>query len=38
MLGKKIGAVVQIKPLAKGGKLEIRYKDDQDLERIIGLF
>ncbi len=38
MLGKKIGAAVQIKPLSKGGKLEIRYKDDQDLERIIGMF
>ncbi len=33
-LGKKLGTDVAIKRTAKGGKLEIFFKDDKDLERI----
>jgi ParB family chromosome partitioning protein len=34
-LGKKLGTTVHVRRMAHGGKLEIRFKDDQDLERII---
>lgn len=33
-LGKRLGAEVRVKPLAKGGQLMIRFKDEDDLERI----
>lgn len=35
-LGKRIQATVHIKRMAHGGRLEIRFKDDDDLARIIG--
>ena len=38
ILAKKLSTKVTIKRMAHGGKLEITYKDDQDLNRIIGLF
>lgn len=34
-LGKKINAPVSIKRTAKGGRLEISFKDEDDLQRII---
>jgi ParB family chromosome partitioning protein len=34
-LGKRLGTTVHVRRMAHGGKLEIRFKDDQDLERII---
>jgi ParB family chromosome partitioning protein len=36
-LSKRIGAPVQIRRTAKGGKLEITFKSDDQLEKIIGL-
>jgi len=36
-LSKRIGAPVQIRRTAKGGKLEITFKSDEQLEKIIGL-
>lgn len=36
-LSKRIGAPVQIRRTAKGGKLEIAFKSDEQLEKIIGL-
>ncbi len=38
MLSKKLGTTVSLKRMAHGGRLEITYKDDKDLTRIIGLF
>lgn len=35
LLSKKLGSPVTIKRTAKGGKLEIHFTDDQDLQRII---
>lgn len=37
-LSKRLSAPVYIKRMAHGGKLEIKFKDDQDLERIINFF
>ncbi len=37
-LSKKLGTPVSIKRMARGGKLEISFKDDSELERILGLF
>lgn len=37
-LAKKLGTPVTIKRTARGGKLEISFKDDNELERIIKLF
>ncbi len=34
-LGKRLGAPVQIKRTARGGRLEIRFKSDEDLAEII---
>jgi ParB family transcriptional regulator, chromosome partitioning protein len=34
-LSKRIGVVVQIRRLAKGGKLEIAFKSDEELDKII---
>lgn len=34
-LSKKIGAPVQIRRMAKGGKLEITFRSDDDLEKIM---
>jgi ParB family transcriptional regulator, chromosome partitioning protein len=36
-LGKRLGAPVAIRRMAKGGKLEISFKSDEQLEKIIGL-
>lgn len=36
-LSKRIGAPVQIRRTAKGGKLEISFKSDEQLNKIIGL-
>lgn len=36
-LSTRIGAPVQIRRTAKGGKLEITFKSDEQLEKIIGL-
>lgn len=36
-LAKKLKTDVAIQPMAKGGRLVIRYKNDQDLKRISGL-
>jgi ParB family chromosome partitioning protein len=36
-LSKRIGAPVHIRRMAKGGKLEIAFKDDDQLERVLGL-
>ena len=36
-LSKRIGAPVAIRRMAKGGKLEIAFKSDEQLEKIIGL-
>ncbi|HEY1835789.1 MAG TPA: ParB/RepB/Spo0J family partition protein [Candidatus Saccharimonadales bacterium] len=36
-LSKRIGAPVEIRRTAKGGKLEITFKSDDQLEKIIGL-
>ncbi len=36
-LGKKIGAKVAIRRTAKGGKLEIAFKSDEELEKIMSL-
>jgi len=36
-LSKKIGAPVQIRRTAKGGKLEITFKSDEQLEKIVQL-
>ena len=35
-LSKRIGAPVHIRRMAKGGKLEITFKDDTELEKILG--
>ena len=37
-LGKKLGTTVSVRRTAKGGKLEISFRDDTELERIINLF
>ncbi|HWB39067.1 MAG TPA: ParB/RepB/Spo0J family partition protein [Candidatus Saccharimonadales bacterium] len=37
-LGKKLGTSVTIRRTAHGGKLEIGFKDDGELDRILGLF
>ena len=37
-LSKKLGTKVSLRRMAHGGKLEIAYKNDKDLERIINLF
>lgn len=37
-LSKKLGAPVNIRRTARGGKLEIGFGDDQELERLINLF
>lgn len=37
-LSKRIGAMVTLRRMAHGGKLEITYKDEEDLGRIIDLF
>lgn len=37
-LGKKLGTRVSVRRTAKGGKLEITFRDDTELERIINLF
>lgn len=34
-LSQKLKAPVQVKRMAKGGRLEIKFKDDQDLDRIV---
>lgn len=34
-LSKRLGTTVQIKRMARGGRLEIRFKNDEDLQRII---
>lgn len=36
-LGKRLGTTVQVRRTAKGGKLEISFKNDDELSRIIGL-
>jgi ParB family chromosome partitioning protein len=36
-LSKKIGAPVHIRRMAKGGKLEITFKSDEELEKVLGL-
>jgi ParB family chromosome partitioning protein len=36
-LGKRLGTKVQVRRTAKGGKLEISFKTDDELNRIIGL-
>jgi len=38
ILSKKLNTKVSIRRMAHGGKLEITYKNDEDLNRIIGLF
>lgn len=38
VLSKKLNTKVSIRRMAHGGKLEIAYKNDEDLNRIIGLF
>lgn len=35
-LAKRLAAPVQVKRMAKGGRLEIRFTDDADLDRIVG--
>jgi ParB family transcriptional regulator, chromosome partitioning protein len=37
-LTKKLGRPVHIRRTARGGKLEIDFRDDQDLNRLLGLF
>jgi ParB family chromosome partitioning protein len=37
-LGKKLGTDVNIRRMASGGKLEIRFSSDEDLTRIINYF
>lgn len=37
-LSKKLGTPVNIRRMAKGGKLEITFKTDEELDRIINLF
>ncbi|HEX5744010.1 MAG TPA: hypothetical protein VFX84_00985, partial [Candidatus Saccharimonadales bacterium] len=37
-LSKKLGAPVNIRRTAKGGKLEITFSSDDELERITNLF
>lgn len=37
-LSKKLGTPVNIRRMAKGGKLEITFKTDDELDRIINLF
>jgi ParB family chromosome partitioning protein len=37
-LAKRLGTPVSVRRMAHGGKLEITYKDDTDLARIINLF
>jgi ParB family chromosome partitioning protein len=37
-LSKKLGTPVNIRRMAKGGKLEISFKTDEDLQRIVNLF
>lgn len=37
-LSKKLGTPVNIRRTARGGKLEISFKDDNDLQRLLGLF
>jgi hypothetical protein len=36
-LSKKIGTSVHIRRAAKGGRLEIHFQSDEDLDRIITL-
>jgi ParB family chromosome partitioning protein len=36
-LSKRLGTAVQIRRTAKGGKLELQFKSDEDLERLLGL-
>ncbi len=36
-LSKRLGTTVQIKRMARGGRLEIRFKNDEDLQRIIDM-
>ena len=38
ILSKKLNTKVSVRRMAHGGKLEISYKNDEDLNRIIGLF
>lgn len=38
MLSKKLNTIVSLKRMAHGGRLEITYKNDDDLTRIINLF
>ncbi len=35
VLGKKLGTKVTLRRMAKGGRLEIHYKDDKDLENLL---
>lgn len=37
-LSKKLGTSVSVRWTARGGKLEISFKDDAELERLLGLF
>jgi ParB family chromosome partitioning protein len=37
-LSKKLGTPVQVRRTARGGKLEITFKDDSELDRILDLF
>jgi ParB family transcriptional regulator, chromosome partitioning protein len=37
-LGKKLGTPVHVRRTARGGKLEITFKDDSELDRILNLF
>ena len=37
-LGKRLGTPVNIRRTARGGKLEISFKTDQELDRILSLF
>jgi ParB family chromosome partitioning protein len=37
-LSKKLGTPVHVRRTAKGGKLEITFKDDSELDRILDLF
>jgi ParB family chromosome partitioning protein len=37
-LAKKLGTPVQVRRTARGGKLEISFKDDTELDRLLNLF
>jgi ParB family chromosome partitioning protein len=37
-IGKKLGTEVRIKRMAYGGRLEITFDDDDDLDRLLGFF